>query len=36
MEYEKGTNLKTIRDMIDNKYGDMGVPSTPTPMPNNS
>ncbi|KAA0547220.1 hypothetical protein FZW96_14200 [Bacillus sp. BGMRC 2118] len=32
-EYEKGTDLKTIRDMIDNKYKDIGVPSTPTPMP---
>ncbi|RXT03955.1 hypothetical protein EIZ39_22425 [Ammoniphilus sp. CFH 90114] len=32
-EYEKGTDLKTIREMIDKKYGGNGAESTPTPMP---
>jgi hypothetical protein len=32
MEFEKGTDLKTIRKMIDDKYGKYGEP-TPTPIP---
>ncbi|HHY73938.1 MAG TPA: hypothetical protein GX497_12130 [Bacillus bacterium] len=32
-EYEKGTDLKTIRKIVDEKYGNNGVDSTPTPMP---
>ncbi|MBF0706805.1 hypothetical protein IQ283_09310 (plasmid) [Alkalihalobacillus hwajinpoensis] len=32
-EYEKGTDLKTIRKMIDQKYGGNGATPTPTPMP---
>ncbi|NSL50694.1 hypothetical protein HR057_02820 [Bacillus sp. P2(2020)] len=32
-EFEKGTDLKTIRTLIDKKYGNNGVESTPTPMP---
>ncbi|OYD56069.1 hypothetical protein CGZ90_19500 [Fictibacillus aquaticus] len=32
-EYEKGTDLKTIRAMIDQKYGGEGRVSTPTPIP---
>ncbi len=33
-EYEKGTDLKTIRQLVDAKYGANGVNSTPTPFPN--
>lgn len=32
-EYEKGTDLKTIRANIDQKYEVLGTPPTPTPMP---
>ncbi|MDE3839100.1 hypothetical protein C0966_06930 [Bacillus methanolicus] len=32
-EYEKGTSLKEIRQMIDKKYEGIGTPPTPTPMP---
>jgi len=33
-EFEKGTDIKTIRENIDKKYGESGIESTPTPMPN--
>ncbi len=33
LEYEKGTDLKTIRENIDKKYEGLGTPATPTPMP---
>ncbi|MBI0581342.1 hypothetical protein IEC97_28955 [Neobacillus cucumis] len=32
-EYEKGTPLKEIRNMFDEKYKGTGTPSTPTPIP---
>lgn len=31
--YEEGEDLQTIREQIDNKYKDLGVDPTPTPMP---
>lgn len=33
LEFEKGTPLKEVRDLIDQKYKGTGVESTPTPMP---
>ena len=32
-ELEKGTPLKDIRNMIDEKYRGTGTPFTPTPIP---
>jgi hypothetical protein len=32
-EFEKGTSLRDIRNMIDEKYEGVGTESTPTPMP---
>ncbi|HER2025540.1 TPA: hypothetical protein VJR00_001782 [Streptococcus pyogenes] len=32
-EFNKGTSLEDIRNMIDEKYKGTGIDSTPTPMP---
>ncbi|MBA4538514.1 hypothetical protein H1Z61_15590 [Bacillus aquiflavi] len=32
-QYDQGIPLKEIRENIDKKYENTGVPSTPTPKP---